>query len=248
MVDKLNKNRWKRKISELVAQDIANHILTEDIPEGTVLDSELEMIENYNVGRNTIREALRLLETRGVITIKTGPGGGPVVRRPRHDDLGESLSLILQFANASLADVLEAREALEPILTQLAAKDISDEQLADLDATIEAMQENIEDHNIFLEENRKLHNLIAHASSSIVLRVFVDTLVSLAGGGAVNIRHSKRRRSAVIDAHQKIIDALRKNDGEAAANSMRTHLNEAGGFWRKKYNEVFSQPVKWLQL
>jgi len=247
MNDRFYKSRWKRKASELVAEDIANHIIAENIPEGTVLDSEKEMIESYNVGRNTAREALRLLEARGVITIKTGPGGGPVVRRPRHDDLGESLTLI-QFANASLADVLEAREALEPLLAQLAAKEITKDQLDELESTITAMRDNISDHNIFLEQNRKFHNLIAHASGNIVLRVFVDTLVSLAGGGAVNIRHSERRRNAVIDAHQRIIDALRKHDGEAVAASMREHLSEAGSFWRKKYKDVFFQPVKWLQL
>ena len=158
------------------------------------------------------------------------------------------MSLILQFANASLADVLEARETLEPILAQLAAKNISKEQLDKLQETIDAMRNNIEDHNFFLEQNRIFHNLIAHASSSIVLRVFVDTLVSLAGGGAVNIRHSERRRTAVIDAHQRIIDALRNHDVEAAAVSMRDHLSEAGLFWRKKYKDVFYQPVKWLQL
>jgi len=243
-----NTRRWKRKASELVAEDIANHIIAEDIPEGTVLTSEKDMIESYGVGRNTVREALRLLEARGVITIKTGPGGGPVVRRPRNDDLSESLTLILQFANASLADVLKAREALEPVLAQLAAKDINNEQLDELEQTIHAMRNNIDDHNIFLKQNRIFHNLIAHASGTIVLRVFVDTLVSLAGGGAVNIRHSERRRHAVIAAHQQIIDALRKHDGEAAAASMRDHLSEAGAFWRKKYNDVFFQPVKWLQL
>ncbi len=244
----LNTRRWKRKASELVAEDIANHIIAEDIPEGTVLTSEKDMIESYGVGRNTVREALRLLEARGVITIKTGPGGGPVVRRPRNDDLSESLTLILQFANASLADVLKAREALEPVLAQLAAKDINNEQLDELEQTIHAMRNNIDDHNIFLKQNRIFHNLIAHASGTIVLRVFVDTLVSLAGGGAVNIRHSERRRHAVIAAHQQIINALRKHDGEAAAASMRDHLSEAGAFWRKKYNDVFFQPVKWLQL
>ncbi len=243
-----NTRRWKRKASELVAEDIANHIIAEDIPEGTVLTSEKDMIESYGVGRNTVREALRLLEARGVITIKTGPGGGPVVRRPRNDDLSESLTLILQFANASLADVLKAREALEPVLAQLAAKDINNEQLDELEQTIHAMRNNIDDHNIFLKQNRIFHNLIAHASGTIVLRVFVDTLVSLAGGGAVNIRHSERRRHAVIAAHQQIINALRKHDGEAAAASMRDHLSEAGAFWRKKYNDVFFQPVKWLQL
>lgn len=243
-----NKRRWKRKASELVAEDIANHIIAEDISEGTVLTGEKEMIKSYGVGRNTVREALRLLEARGVIIIKTGPGGGPVVRRPRNDDLSESLTLILQFANASLADVLKAREALEPILAQLAAKEITKDQLDELEGTNIAMRDNINEHNIFLEQNRKFHNLIAHISGSIVLSVFVDTLVSLAGGGAVNIRHSERRRKAVIDAHQRIIDALRKHDGEAAATSMRDHLSEAGAFWRKKYNDVFFQPVKWLQL
>lgn len=248
MANAIQKKRWKRKASELVAEDIANHILVEAISEGTMLLSEKEMIESYNVGRNTIREALRLLEARGVITIKTGPNGGPVVRRPRHDDLSEALSLILQFANASLADILNARAQLEPLLTRIAAKIITKKQISELEETIKVMQNNICDQSMFLVENRKFHNIIADAADNIVLKVFVDTLVALAGGGVVNFRYTENRCKAIIEAHQKIIDSFKDNDVDAAATNMQVHLDDAGTFWRKKYNEQYTAPVKWLQL
>src|ERR1700728_4543760 len=94
----LGKSRQRSlKASELIARDLASYIVDQDLPEGTALPPEREMVASFGVGRNTLREALRILETRGVITIRSGPGGGPVVRRPRPSDLGEAMTLILQF-------------------------------------------------------------------------------------------------------------------------------------------------------
>jgi len=86
--------RRQPKTSERIARDIASHIVDNKLAPGTMLPTEREMIESMGVGRTTLREALRLLETRGVLTIKSGPRGGPVVRRPRPSDLSEALTCI----------------------------------------------------------------------------------------------------------------------------------------------------------
>src|SRR4051794_35691803 len=80
------------KTSERVARELVDHIVDNDLQEGTMLPNEKQLVEIFEVGRTTVREALRLLETRGAITIRPGPRGGPVVRRPRPDDLREGLS------------------------------------------------------------------------------------------------------------------------------------------------------------
>src|SRR5207248_1815276 len=102
------------------------------------------------VGRTTLREALRLLETRGVLTIRAGPKGGPVVRRPSAEDFGDALALILQFEGASLSDVIEARNALEPMLARLAAPRIDADQAVidrltagDAEGSAEAMRRHL---------------------------------------------------------------------------------------------------------
>src|SRR5262245_10166373 len=97
------------KTSVLLAVDLVNHIVAEDYPEGTILAHEKEMADQLGVGRATVREALRLLESRGVVRIRSGPNGGPVVRRPRPADYAGALELALQFEHATVADVVRAR-------------------------------------------------------------------------------------------------------------------------------------------
>src|ERR1700712_5464882 len=102
------------KRSEVIAHDLARYIVEANLPAGSMLPHEKEMIEQLGVGRTTLRGALRILETRGVLTIRSGPGGGPVVRHPEPSDLTEALTLILQFQRATLMEVMVAREWLPP--------------------------------------------------------------------------------------------------------------------------------------
>jgi GntR family transcriptional regulator, transcriptional repressor for pyruvate dehydrogenase complex len=233
------------KTSERVARELVNHIVDNDLQEGTMLPNEKQLVEIFEVGRTTLREALRLLETRGAITIRPGPRGGPVVRRPRPDDLREGLSLILQFTGASLFDVFEARTALEPMMAHLAATRISDEQLAALDETIAKMRANPNDHEAFVEENQRFHGIVAEATGSAILRVFNETLKSSADGVVVGVKYTARRRAAVAQAHERVVEALRSRDADAAEEAMRAHVGEAGEYWWRKYPELVSRGVRW---
>ena len=78
------------KTSERVARDLVTHIIDNNLAEGTKLPNEKQLAEVFQVGRTTLREALRLLETHGVIIIRPGPGGGPVVRRPQRTTCGKA--------------------------------------------------------------------------------------------------------------------------------------------------------------
>jgi DNA-binding FadR family transcriptional regulator len=234
------------KTSERVARELVNHIVENDLVEGTKLPNEKQLVEVFDVGRTTLREALRLLETRGVITIRPGPGGGPVVRRPKPDDLREGLTLILQFTGASLKDVFEARSTLEPMIARLAAARLTDAQIDELAASVQEMRDHNDDHEVFLEENRKFHTIIAEATGSSVLWVFNETLKSIADGAVVGVEYTPRRRLAVAAAHEKIVEALRSRDAIAAEEAMRDHVGEAGDFWRRKYPELSARDVRWV--
>jgi DNA-binding FadR family transcriptional regulator len=235
------------KTSELVARDLVNHIVDNKLVEGTKLPNEKQLVEVFDVGRTTLREALRLLETRGVITIRPGPGGGPVVRRPRPDDLREGLTLILQFSGASLMDVFQARATLEPMMARLATEKLTDAQIDELADSVQRMRDHNSDHDVFLEENQRFHSIIAEATGSNVLWVFNETLKSMADGAVVGVEYTPRRRLAVAGAHEHIVDALRARDAEAAERAMSDHVGEAGEFWRRKYPELTARDVRWVQ-
>lgn len=233
------------KTSERVARQLVAYIVDNNLPEGTKLPNESQLVELMGIGRTTLREALRLLETRGVLTIRSGPGGGPVVRRPRPDDLSESLTLILQFGACSLSDVFHAREALDPMMARFAAEHLTEEDLDELARTIQSMRDNVDDHDVFLAENKAFHSTIARAAGS-VLHVFNEAVKYIADGAVAGVHYTARRRLAVASAHEKVLLALRSRDADSAEEAMRAHMDEAGDYWTRKYPQLVNQPVRWV--
>jgi DNA-binding FadR family transcriptional regulator len=239
--------RRSPKQSELIARDLASYIVNANLAPGTPLAPEREMVESLGVGRTTLREALRLLETRGVITIRSGRRGGPIVRRPDPRDLSEGLSLILQFEGADLTVMMEARSALEPAAARMAATRISPEMLEDLRGLNRLILESPGDLEGFFELNREFHRLIAEASGNIVVRIFVESIMSIADGRSAGIAYGKRQIHAIADAHNEVIDALAAGDSAAAEAAMNAHLEDSHRFWRRKYNHLLHQSVNWTQ-
>lgn len=240
LVDKVHKQ------SVMLARDLANYISDEMLPEGTKLPTEQEMMTQFGVGRNSIREALRLLEMRGVITIRSGRGGGPVVRIPRSTDLSEALQLILQFQSATLNDILEARLLIEPMAAAAAAMVMDADSLEVLQASVDSMLENPTDEANFTRQNNIFHAAIGNSLRSPVLSVFLDSLKNVQDGVAYGIRYVPRRRLQVARAHQRVIDRIAERDSDASAQAMREHLGDAKRYWAAKFPHVSEKQLRWL--
>ena len=125
------------KVAEKVAKLIIADIIENDLQPGMVLPSEALMLEQYEVGRASLREAIRLLEVYGVLRIKAGPRGGPVIRQLRVQDFGRSASLHFQLRGGTINDLLEGRLVLEPMMARMAAERIEPEGAESLRAVIE---------------------------------------------------------------------------------------------------------------
>lgn len=234
------------KSSERIARQLVDFIIENDLAEGTLLSTERDLVESFSVGRTTIREALRLLETRGVISIRSGPHGGPVVRRPRPEDLREALTLNLQFSETSHQQVLEAREALESMLARLAAERVTVSLVAQLRETVDDMRSDPEDHARFLRANHLFHGLVAEAGSNTVLRVFSATLMAVNDGALPGARYDVARRLQVAKAHEKVILALEEKNAEKAGSTMRAHIRDTIRYWNRRDPDHLARPIHWL--
>lgn len=232
----------------LLAQRIAADINARGNRVGDRLPPERVMLEQYGVGRGTLRESLRFLELQGVISLKPGPGGGPVLQQPDSTALASSLTLLLQFEHAPFRTVAEARIGLEPMMVRLAAERMSDDQLAALEASVRTMEEHLTDQSIFLEENKRFHDLIARGSGNAIFGHLVGALLGILDGSAIGIDYPEVRRGAVHKAHLKIYEALVERDPGAAAAAMAQHIDQYARYAEKKFPEVLDAPIVWSSL
>ena len=234
-----------QKTAVLLAQRIVRDILDNDLDAGTTLPPERQMLLDYEVGRGTLREAMRFLEIQGVVSIKPGPGGGPVVRSPDERHLAGTIALLLQMSGTPFRSIVEAREVLEPHLATKAAERIKPEVLAELAETVEVMRDNLDDNQIFLRENERFHDIIAWSSGNDLFGYLVTSLHWITDGTALGVEYPERRRRDVLKAHDTIYQAIAAGDPEAAATAMREHIGGFTRYMEAKYPELMDRPIPW---
>lgn len=234
-----------QKTAIILAQKIVADINERGNVIGDRLPPERVMLEQYQVGRGTLRESLRFLELQGVISLRPGPGGGPAVTKPDAAPLATALTLLLQFSDAPFRTIAESRQGLEPMMAQLAAERMSDEEVAELGSSVQRMRENLSDEKIFLEENKRFHDIIAHGSGNAMFGYLVDALLDILDGSAIGIDYPEVRREAVTKAHTSIYDALASRDPEAAARTMSDHIAAYIRYAETKFPHVLDSSVTW---
>lgn len=232
------------KMSERVANLIADDILGGGIVEGQRLPTEKEMVTEYGVARTTVREALRLLESRDLVTIKAGIGGGPVANKPKFESLGNTMKLFLQLEGANISDVIDVRLTMEPIVARQAASTITDVELDAMQAALDSMRANPDDYGNFQAKNAFFQTSIYKAAGNPAFRIVMETLWLLVRDAEPN-EHPPATRKAAIAAQQAILDAMRRHDPDAAASAMSEFVHDTARYYRKKLSKIISQPVHW---
>ena len=237
--------RKPQKTAVLLAQRIVRDIVDNGLEPGATLPPERQMLLDYEVGRGTLREAMRFLEIQGVVSIKPGPGGDPVVRSPDERHLAGTIALLLQMSNTPFRAIVEARAVLEPYLATKAAELIKPELLDELAQTVDNMRAHIDDENVFLRENERFHDIIAWSSGNDLFGYLVTSLHWITDGTALGVEYPEKRRRDVLKAHDAIYQAIAAGDSEAASAAMRDHI---GGFTRymdTRYPQLMERPIPW---
>jgi len=229
----------------LIAQRIVADITSSGKGPGDRLPPEREMLDEYGVGRGTLRESLRFLELQGLITLKPGPGGGPIVQQPDGMSLATSLTLLLQSGRAPYSTIVEARLGLEPIMASLSAQRMDREALARLQESVDMMGSHLADQDAFLEANKQFHEIIAHGSGNLLFGHLVDAVIGILDGSSIGVDYPEVRRKAVHKAHATICDAIVAGKPDDAAQAMQHHVEEYGRYIARKFPDVLSSPITW---
>jgi DNA-binding FadR family transcriptional regulator len=213
------------KASDVLATDLRERILRGEFPEGTALPPERDMVVQTQMSRTTVREALRILQVQGLIRIKTGRSGGAFVQRLGGESVADSVSLLIRGRQIQMADLLETREAIEPVCAQLAAKYRTDADLEALERANETISSDgpLED---FLKANVEWHVAVAMASHNELISGFMSALsraIYTSTDNQAFVDADVRR--VTVRAHKKIMEAIRAQDAEAAIRRMKRHVH-----------------------
>src|SRR3954453_945446 len=224
-----------RKLSTALADSITDTILKSGLQPGARLPSEREMREQFGVGRGTLREALRVLEAEGLITVRSGPHGGPVVARPEANRLTRLLILLLISWGATLRDVYAIRVALEPLVAARAAGHAAPEQVDELKASVAALADVMTSEAGVVIENQRFHRLLAEASGNPVLVAFSLALLTIFDGYAMGTHYELEVRREIGRAHEAIVDRIAAHDPDRAQRAALKHIEASVRFLEAKF-------------
>lgn len=234
-----------QKTATLLARQIVREIFEQNLEVGDPLESERDMLEHYDVGRGTLREALRHLELEGVLRIRPGRGGGPIIAAPSSRHLASTLALLLQFEGATFGAVLETRKHLEPLTARLAAERVTPELRRELEESIVRMDSLMGDADGFLTENRAFHGCVAWGAQNAIFGFFINSLHWITDGSVLGAQYPTRFQKAINVAHRNITEAIAAGDGDEAWQAMDAHMAETAAYFNKKYPELVDRELTW---
>lgn len=211
--------------AERAAEQIA--VLVAAADPGARLGTKEELRSSCGVSVGTFNETLRLLQARGLVTVRPGPGGGlfaaeqsPMVR------LGNSV-LALDAQQTDVADAIRIRDALEPLLIDDALWHGSPADISDLRKLLDVMDTAVDDPEAFVHANWRLHARIAAISPNTLLRSLYTNLLDLIESHTLSVRPGPEPLPGYIRARQQLhadlIDALDRRDREAAMKLVHAH-------------------------
>lgn len=210
----------KQPLSERVADDIQEMIISQKYLVGERLANEFELAEELKVGRNTIREAIKLLASKNIVEIRRGKGTF-VSERPGLIDDPLGLSFLSNQAFLS-ADLLEVRQIIEPAIAKLAARNRTSENIEEMLASCLAVEEAIALGKNHTEEDMLFHTAIAKGTQNQVIPNLIPIIHSSISAFIEETNNVLKQET--ITTHREILAAIKSGSEEQAEEAMKEHL------------------------
>ena len=220
----------KSRIFQDVVEQIQEAILSGILTEGDRLPPERELCETFNISRGALREALRVLEHKGLLEIKLGTGGGAVIRSAGVEQFTETLALLIRFGKISVIDIGEFRVGVEGQIASLAAEKSSEKDIVILEKLIQKLKK-FKDIGIpawedFLEIDKKLHMEIARISGNALYK-YVDDVVhdNIQKYFDKYLEVTNSSIGGIYSDLEQLVQAIKKKDSNLAAKLAKKHVN-----------------------
>lgn len=224
-----------RRTAEIVAEELRRQIIEGELSDGDLLPGQKHLVEQFNVSLVSLREALRILETEGLVSVRRGNRGGAVVHAPAKTSAAYMLGLVLQSDSVRMSDLQLALQELEPSCAALAARrpDRAKKVVPILDEINERLAEHLADDQKFTDIGREFHHAITRECGNHTMVAVMGSLEALLVGGErewVNQAQAKgayppmAKRRSTLGAHVKIAEAIAAGDVDRARKLAARHV------------------------
>jgi GntR family transcriptional repressor for pyruvate dehydrogenase complex len=209
----------RRRLYEQLADRLLDYVEVTGLTVGDRLPSERELADALQVSRASVRQATVALEVRGTLEVRHGDG---IYLRSMPDDPGHLMELMTR--RHRLPEILEAREALETQLAALAAARRTDADIGVMVKALDAMAADVASGGLGEEGDRLFHETVTAAARSPLLADFMAALAAPIAETRRSSLGEPGRPPRSLQAHRRILEAIRRGDGPGARQAMRRHV------------------------
>ena len=237
------------KAAEVVARSVVRTIRAQGLQPGDNLPAEAEMLELYGVGRESLREGLRLLEVQGMLSIRRGPGGGPLVGTVDSANLGRMEALYFHLAGATYDELFDAWIFAESTLAGMAAAS------SDASARAAAMTPYLsgdvddvahDDLDVYMSGHEGFHGALAALAGNKVIQLTFRAYGQLVAHHFATVGDVRTIHAALVDDHLTLAQAVLDGDASSARTLMESHLTNVLTLHQERLGDLLDGDVEWL--
>jgi DNA-binding FadR family transcriptional regulator len=225
------------RLAELVASKLRNEILSGRLTEGDSLPRQEDLLADFKVSPPAVREALRILETEGLISVRRGNVGGAIVHLPTARGVAYMVSLVLQVQRTSLDDVGDAIRDLEPLCAAMCARrpDRNEVVVPVLQDLIQQQTDALGDNLAYNRGARRFHETMVQHCGNETMILVIGALESVWSAHEHHVYQvypdpSPALRRSALRAHEKLVAAIEAGNADATAQIARRHLDATQAF------------------
>jgi DNA-binding FadR family transcriptional regulator len=217
----------RKRLSEIVAEDIEEAIITGTFGVGSQLPSEQDLANQFGVSRNVVREAFKFLKERGLIQIRNGSGA--YVNQPSTEPTSDALGRYIRFigAHESIADLYEVRRILEGWNARLAAERADEADLATLADCLKRMEAHAGSLEKWAGADLAFHLAVARATHNTFLGALLEPLVGQLRGVIAEGYTVPGAVERGLQSHRNWFQCIQSRDAEGAYQAVIEHLNDS---------------------